>query len=121
MQKISLLTIWITLLILPCIVFASTSEKRLALVIGNSDYMTSPLANPMNDAISMEAALKDCKFDVIRRLNLNEQAMFEAIREFGNRLKRFDVGLFYYAGHGIQILNHDYTEEDEKVEKDTLI
>ena len=69
----------------------------------------------------MEAALKDCIFDVIRRLNLNEQAMFEAIREFGNRLKRFDVGLFYYAGHGIQILNHDYTEEDEKGEKDTLI
>jgi formylglycine-generating enzyme required for sulfatase activity len=108
MQKISLLTIWITLLILPGIIFASTSEKRLALVIGNSDYMSSPLANPMNDAISMEAALKDCDFDVIRRLNLNEQAMFEAIREFGNRLKRFDVGLFYYAGHGIQIKGINY-------------
>ena len=108
MQKIFLLTIWITLFILPGIILASTSEKRLALVIGNSDYMSSPLANPMNDAISMEAALKDCNFDVIRRLNLNEQAMFEAIREFGNRLKRFDVGLFYYAGHGIQIEGINY-------------
>jgi formylglycine-generating enzyme required for sulfatase activity len=108
MKKISLLTIWITLFILPGMTLASTSEKRIALVIGNSDYMSSPLLNPMNDAISMEAALNDCNFNVTRRLNLNRKSMFEVIREFGNRLKRADVGLFYFAGHALQVKGENY-------------
>ena len=108
MQKISISIVWITLFILPGMILANTSEKRLALVIGNKDYMSSPLANSMNNATSMEAALKDCNFDVICRLNVNEQEMFEAIREFGKRLKSVDVGLFYYAGHGVQIKGVNY-------------
>jgi formylglycine-generating enzyme required for sulfatase activity len=108
MKKISLLTIWITLFILPGMILASTEEKRIALVIGNSDYMSSPLLNPMNDAISMEAALNDCNFNVTRRLNLNRKSMFEVIREFGNRLKRADVGLFYFAGHALQVKGENY-------------
>ncbi|KPA15413.1 peptidase C14 caspase catalytic subunit p20 [Candidatus Magnetomorum sp. HK-1] len=92
----------------PAFLLSSTIEKRIALVIGNSDYISKPLSNPINDANSMEVALKNCSFEVTRRLNVNRQEMFEAIREFGDQIKRADVGLFYYAGHALQVNGENY-------------
>ncbi len=78
-------------------------EKRLALVIGNADYLTGPLPNPVNDARSMARALRKVGFDVMLRENVSNQTeMKRVIREFGDRLRDYDVGMFYYAGHGIQ-------------------
>ena len=62
----------------------------------------------MNDAKAMESALRNCNFDVTRRLNVNLQEMFEAIRAFGNKIKRADVGLFFYAGHALQVKGENY-------------
>jgi len=95
------------LLFFPDFIFSKT-EKRIALVIGNSDYRSKPLANPVNDARSIEGALKECHFDVTHRYNVNRQEMFEAIREFGDEIKRADVGLFYYAGHALQVNGENY-------------
>lgn len=95
------------LLFFPDCLFCKT-EKRIALVIGNSDYYSKPLTNPVNDAKSMEGALKACHFDVTHRFNVNRQEMFEAIREFGDQIKRADVGLFYYAGHALQVNGENY-------------
>ncbi|MCD6202288.1 MAG: caspase family protein [Bacteroidales bacterium] len=79
------------------------SEKRMALVIGNGDYLVGPLPNPVNDARSMARALRSVGFDVMLRENVSNQTeMKRVIREFGQKLKNFDVGLFYFAGHGIQ-------------------
>ncbi len=78
-------------------------DKRLALVIGNGDYLAGPLPNPVNDARSMARALRNVGFDVILRENVSNQTeMKRVIREFGQKLKDYDVGMFYYAGHGIQ-------------------
>ncbi len=78
-------------------------EKRLALVIGNGDYLTAPLTNPVNDARSMARALRNVGFDVLLRENVSNQTeMKRVVREFGQKLKNYDVGMFYYAGHGIQ-------------------
>jgi len=78
-------------------------EKRLALVIGNGDYLIGPLPNPVNDARSMARALRNVGFDVMLRENVSNQTeMKRTIREFGQKLKDYDVGMFYYAGHGIQ-------------------
>jgi len=88
--------------------FINANEKRVALVIGNGDYKFSPLTNPKNDAESMAEALGRCGFDVHKLVNVNRQEMRNAIREFGSNLKKSGVGLFYYAGHGIQVKGENY-------------
>jgi hypothetical protein len=84
------------------------SGRRIALVIGNSTYSSGPLKNPVNDATDMAATLKKLGFTVTLRRNVRMQEMEEAIDEFGNRLKRGGVGLFYYAGHGVQVNGTNY-------------
>ncbi len=85
------------------------SESRVALVIGNGDYLTGPLGNTVNDARSMARILRNVGFDVILRENLsNKDEMKKAIREFGFKLKAGGTGLFYYAGHGLQVNGFNY-------------
>lgn len=82
--------------------------QRVALIIGNGSYDNAPLANPVNDASDMAAALKKLGFTVILKKNADIEMMEEAIEDFGNRLKKGGVGLFYYAGHGIQAYGSNY-------------
>lgn len=77
-------------------------EQRVALVIGNSAYADAPLKNPANDAADMAAALRGLGFEVILRTNAGRRQMVDAVREFGGQIRRGGVGLFYYAGHGVQ-------------------
>lgn len=84
-------------------------EKRLALVIGNGDYADAPLKNPANDATDMAAVLREVGFEVTLQINLNQNDMKRAIRTFGENLKKSGgVGLFYYAGHGVQVKGVNY-------------
>ena len=83
-------------------------EQRLALVIGNSAYKASPLPNPVNDARAMADALKATGFTVIRKENASLKDMTLALREFGDRLKKGGVGLFYYAGHGMAVKGRNF-------------
>jgi uncharacterized caspase-like protein len=78
------------------------AEPRVALVIGNSSYKDAPLKNPVNDATDVAALLGDLGFHVSLHANANRRQMVQAVREFGGRLKRGGVGLFYFAGHGVQ-------------------
>ena len=71
-------------------------------MIGNSSYKDAPLKNPVNDATDIAAALRDLGFQVVLRTNANRRQMVEAVREFGSKLKKGGVGLFYFAGHGMQ-------------------
>jgi hypothetical protein len=84
------------------------SEKRIALVIGNGNYNSSTLANPENDARSMAEVLQKLGFTVFKYENLTAGEMKEKIDDFGSKLKGNDVGLFYYAGHGIQAKGFNY-------------
>lgn len=77
--------------------------KKIALVIGNSDYAYgSFLANPVNDAEDIAFKLEELGFDVIQGFDLTERGIVEKIDELANRSSQYDVALFYYAGHGIQ-------------------
>lgn len=87
---------------------AYPQEKRLALVIGNSNYAKNSLANPENDAKSIEKALKGIRFEVQTFENLGQKEMARAIDDFGNKLRNYDVGLFFYAGHGVQSKGFNY-------------
>jgi hypothetical protein len=88
---------------------ATNLNQRVALVIGNSDYKMGPLLNPVNDARAMAKALQGTGFDVIKYENVPTMAdMKKAIREFGEKIQNGGVGLFYYAGHGIQVNGKNY-------------
>lgn len=88
----------------------TTTEKRLALVIGNADYQsTTKLTNPSNDATDMAATLKTLGFEVLSGTNQSKREMEALIRQFGEKLaKQGGVGLFFYAGHGIQYRGGNY-------------
>jgi len=101
------LGLFVLVLINPYLSIAAR-ERRTALVIGNGSYEAGPLKNPVNDATDMAAALKRMGFDVILKRNATLQEMDESIRDFGSRLKRGGEGLFFYAGHGIQIGGKNY-------------
>lgn len=88
-------------------------EKRYALVIGNSKYkFVSPLKNAENDANDMAVELAKCNFEVIKVINGSYNQMRDAFRKFHEKLsmgpKDQTVGLFYYAGHGIQNQGENY-------------
>lgn len=88
--------------------FAKQGERRIALVIGNSRYVSAPLRNPVNDARLMADSLRRAGFDVQLRENLSRAGMLNAVRDFGERIRGGAVGLFYYSGHGMQIKGHNY-------------
>jgi uncharacterized caspase-like protein len=83
-------------------------ERRTALVIGNSAYQRSPLVNPVNDAQAMAASLGSLGFTVTKLENASKSQMADAIRQFGDTIRQGGVGLFYFAGHGIQINGYNY-------------
>jgi hypothetical protein len=80
----------------------AAAEKRVALVIGNSRYESAPLRNPVNDANLVAATLREIGFDVVSRTDANLREMQLAVREFSRKIQNGAVGLFYYAGHGMQ-------------------
>ena len=81
---------------------------RVALVIGNASYKEAPLRNPVNDARAVAATLENLGFEVIRVENASKAAMERAIIEFTGRLDEDTSGLFYYAGHGVQVRGRNY-------------
>jgi uncharacterized caspase-like protein len=86
----------------------SMTEKRVALVIGNAKYLTSPLRNPVNDARAIAQALRDVQFEVLAHEDLDYKRLRRAIVEFGAHLQTGAVGLFYFAGHGAQVNGRNY-------------
>lgn len=84
---------------------AEAPEKRLALVVGNGAYQNAgPLNNPANDAADMAATLRALGFEVFYGVNQSLPQMRKLVREFGAKLRQGrGVGLFYYAGHGVQV------------------
>jgi formylglycine-generating enzyme required for sulfatase activity len=88
-----------------------TAQQRIALVIGNSAYASGLLPNPANDARLVRRTLEQLGFQVIERTNADQTTMKRAIQDFGASLDKAGsdaVGLFYYAGHGVQLNGRNY-------------
>jgi len=100
---------FLVLLLLVQMSVSGQEEKRLGLVIGNSDYSVGRLDNPVNDAVLIAKTLDSLRFDVILDTNLATRRDFiESIKKFGMRIPEYDVAFIYYAGHGIQLNNENY-------------
>jgi uncharacterized caspase-like protein len=88
---------------------ASTSTRHTALVIGNAAYTgVASLSNPTNDADDVAAVLDERGFSVIKKTNCSHKEMDVVLKEFRIALKSSEVGLFFFAGHGIQIDGENY-------------
>ncbi len=81
---------------------------RWALVVGNAGYESGKLRNPLNDVADMTAMLEELGFAVEVLENAGLQAMEDAIRAFDLRLRTGGVGVFYYAGHAVQVDGVNY-------------
>lgn len=87
------------------------AKKRIALVVGNSKYQSgSKLQNPENDAKSISQKLTGLGFTVIERIDAKQGDLRAAVAQFGSSVQSqdFEVALFYYAGHGIQVAGKNY-------------
>ena len=93
-----------------CPVFAAegSQERRVALVVGNAKYETSPLTNPTNDSSDVAAKLKGYGFDVVYRENLKIRQIGSMLREFKSKLSPGATALVFYAGHGLQVRGENY-------------
>src|SRR5580704_7016782 len=91
---------------------ASAADKRVALVVGNSGYRNvTPLDNPANDARLLADTLRALGFTLVgggAQLDLDKAAFDRTVQAFGAQLAGADVGLFYYAGHGVQVRDKNY-------------
>jgi hypothetical protein len=89
-------------------VAAAAPEARHALVIGNGAYADVPLANAVNDARDMAAVLGRSGFQVVTLEDADLVTMERALRDFGDRIARGGIGLFYFAGHGLQVKGRNF-------------
>jgi uncharacterized caspase-like protein len=90
----------------------SGDEPRIALVVGNANYKDEQkLANPANDASLIAETLRKVGFDVVLVTDAGQKQLEHAIVDFGDRLSKAGpdaIGLFYYAGHGLQVDGENY-------------
>lgn len=90
-------------------VSALEKQNRIALVLGNSEYVSARLANPTNDAEAIAAVLRRLGFDVILKTNATRREMRESIRAFSDKLSRNQgAAVFFFAGHGVQYDGANY-------------
>ncbi len=87
----------------------AATEKRVALVIGNGAYVhASELKNPASDAAAMAERLEALDFQVIKGTDLDENAMRRVVNEFAKAITTANVGVLFYAGHGLQVEGQNY-------------
>ena len=85
------------------------TAKKIALVIGNSDYKQGRLANPTKDADLIAQDLRDVGFSVTLKKNIKTAyKMEEIINDFARTLNKNDIAVVYYAGHGVQCKGKNY-------------
>jgi tetratricopeptide (TPR) repeat protein len=113
--------------LVPALATAYKDEKRYALVVGNSNYSKDIgiLKNPVNDATDVATELRKSNFEVQLITNCTYVQLREAMRKFHEKLTNGPqdqtVGLFYYAGHGVQYQDENYlvpVDADVKFEDD---
>jgi formylglycine-generating enzyme required for sulfatase activity len=90
----------------------ASADKRVALVVGNSSYQNvGRLDNPASDAKLLAETLRALGFTLVggsAQLDLDKAAFDRTVQAFGAQLPGADVGLFYYAGHGVQVRGQNY-------------
>ena len=101
---------YVVMVLMTAGVAEARTGRRVALVVGNAAYTLGPLANPVNDAAAVARALEQqLKFDkVLLRKNLSADAFRAALKELAWEARGAEVGLVFFAGHGIERGGRNY-------------
>lgn len=86
-------------------------NKRVALIIGNDEYLSNPLQFAVKDSQGMADILENAGFEVIHIKNATQEIFLDSLYDFQRKIKQYgkstDV-LFYYAGHASQVRGINY-------------
>ena len=82
--------------------------KKVALLFGIDDYPQNSLKNAANDASALSEKLTELGFESSCHLNVTRQEMNNQIIVFKEALLSADVGLFFFAGHGVQCKGENF-------------
>ena len=104
------------------------AQQRVALVIGNASYAHAPrLANPLNDAADVGAALARLGFAVTKLENTDHAALRQGLLAFTRAASAAEVAVVFYAGHGIEVDQRNFLvpvdaklSSDQDVEFETV-
>lgn len=103
------LVIALGLILITSVSATLAKDGKAALVIGNSAYKTTPaLANPRSDATDIATALEKLGYSVTKGLDVDKAEMDDIIKRFSAKLADVEVGVFFYAGHGLQVNGQNY-------------
>jgi len=105
---VGLLTGWVPVAGAAAGAAAPAAESRVALVIGNTAYAQEPLRNAVNDARAIAKTLRALGFTVLLHENASKATMERAMLDHGRRIAAGGVGVFFYAGHGMQVRGRNY-------------
>jgi uncharacterized caspase-like protein len=83
-------------------------RNKRALIIGINSYAVDPLLYCINDATDLKTTLRDINFDVSLALNCKLVEFYDTVDTFAKTIQRDDLALFYFAGHGKQMEDHNY-------------
>ncbi|WP_271607559.1 caspase family protein [Bradyrhizobium sp. CCBAU 11434] len=112
----------LTVLLVGCASGPAMADKRVAFVVGNSNYQNVvALANPANDASAIADLFRKAAFDVVEsRRDLKNTDMRRALRDFTEKARDADIAVIYYAGHGMEVDGTNYLiPVDAVLERDT--
>src|SRR5207248_945365 len=117
------LMMWLGVVAAVLLPAGAQADRRVALVVGNAAYKNATtLRNPVNDATDVAGILKSLGFDVLLATNLDQQEFARTIDKFAHALDEADVGLFFYAGHGLQMNEINYlVSTNAKLESEFLL
>lgn len=101
-------------------VVAAPAKGQVALVVGIGAYQNAPaLPNPPRDARAVADSLKKLGFQVELAVDPDKTRLEQAVKRFGDQLQGAKVGLFFYAGHGLQVSGRNYlVPADAKIENE---
>ncbi len=107
---LTVLPVLLIAIVAPAARAAAPARPRVALVVGNSRYEASvgALRNTVNDAKAMAKTLRALGFSVIEEHNVTRDELLAAMVKFRTKLRGAEVGLFYFAGHGISVAGANY-------------
>ena len=73
------------------------AAPKVALIIGNSAYKSSPVSDAFNDVDLMAQTFRTLGFEVEAKKNVNQKKMRRLIKSFSQKLskQKDTIGLFY--------------------------
>jgi uncharacterized caspase-like protein len=120
LRLLATVLVWLGCSTLAAAPAAAPGKGQVALVVGIGAYQNAPpLPNPPKDARALAESLKKLGFQVELAIDPDKARLEQAVKRFGDQLQGAKVGLFFYAGHGLQVSGRNYlVPADAKIDNE---